>query len=101
MSIKEFVANLSMDQLNFCADEVETRLRLLKEGEKVRLWLADVDRVIRFASLDPQEVMEWLQSFLSHRSASGKLDRISVYQMSVYPSEVAGWVEVNEKPEDV
>lgn len=101
MSIKEFVANLDLDQLAHCAEEVETRLRTLKEGEKVRLWQVDVDRVICFSSPEPQEAMEWLQSFLSHRIASGKLDRISVHPFSVYPSEVAGWMEVNDKPEDV
>lgn len=30
MSIKEFVANLDLDQLSHCAEEVETRLRTLK-----------------------------------------------------------------------
>lgn len=101
MSIKEFVANLDLDQLSRCAEEVETRLRLLKEGEKVRLWQVDVDRVICFSSPHPQEVMEWLQCFISHRIASGKLDRINVHPVLVYPSEVAGWIEVNDKPEEV
>jgi len=101
MSIKEFLANLSMDQLNFCAEQVEARLRALKEGEKVRLWCVSVDGMYRFTSPNPQESMEWLQVFASHRIASTKMDRISVDPMWVYPSEVAGWMEVNEKPEDV
>ncbi|TDS82613.1 hypothetical protein [Comamonas sp. JUb58] len=101
MSIKEFVANLDLDQLSHCAEEVETRLRTLKEGEKVRLWHVDVERTFCFASPEPKEVIEWLQSFLAHRHASGELDRINVYPMSAYPCEVAGWVKGNEKPEDV
>lgn len=102
MSIKEFVANLSMDQLAFCAEEAETRLRTLQEGEKVRLWIVAVDNVNRFASPEQLEALEWLKSFICHRLASGKLDRIAVHQMSVYPSEVNEWREVNnDKPEDV
>ena len=101
MSIKEFVANLSMDQLNFCAEQVEARLRTLKEGEKVRLWCVSVDGMYCFTSPNTQEVLEWLQSFVAHRIASAKMDRISVTPMWVYPSEVAGWMEVNEKPEAV
>ncbi|MEN5181754.1 hypothetical protein ABE501_18485 [Comamonas testosteroni] len=101
MSIKEFVANLSMDQLNFCAEQVDARLRTLKEGEKVCLWCVSVDGMYRFTSPNSQEALEWLQSFASHRIAAAKMDRIRVDPMWVYPSEVAGWLEVNDKPEDV
>lgn len=101
MSIKDFVATLNMDQLAFCAREVDSRLRHLKEGEKVQIWIVTVDLANRFASTDHQDVLRWLQAFLAKRIESGKLEEFSVQEMYVYPSEVESWREINEKPEDV
>lgn len=100
MSIKDFVADLSTDQLDFCADEVARRLRKLKEGEKVQLWVVRVDGLNRFATTSTQSAYEWIARFCSARIARGEFAEFSLDTMFEFPSQVESWTnEINDKPE--
>ena len=99
MSIAEYVQSLELSQLEFCAERVEARLKTLKDGERVKLWVVSVDGMYAFATTSPVDAYLWLAEFSKIRAESKQFDRVTLDWMYEYPSQVAGWIEnINDKP---